>query len=161
MLNFLQYLMFHYASAHESLKGTIPGKEDLQLKKQDNKSKPPKGKPTKSKISSENDPAPVTSLECFMCGFQTEQDNQLKMIQHFAFRHYREDLHGLFGGSIDKCTICGVLFTLESQLLAHYMSKHRALQDLIPELKFQTQDLIPELQFQTQDLIPELQVQTQ
>ena len=147
---FLQYLMFHYASVHESLKGTIPGKEDLQLKKPENKSKPQKGKPTKSKISSENDPAPVTFLECFMCGFQTEQENQLKLIQHFAFRHYREDLHGLFGGSTDKCTRCGILFHLESQLLAHYMSKHKALQDLIPELKFQTQNLIPELQFQTQ-----------
>ena len=124
--------MFHYASIHESLKGIIPNKEELELKPEETKSNLTKGKKARSKK------VLGTGVQCFMCEFKTNKDNQLKMLQHIAYTHYRDDLHGLFGGSTDKCTRCGLLFTLESQLLAHYISKHQALQDLIPELGFKT-----------------------
>jgi hypothetical protein len=116
-------LMLHYASKHEGLKDLIPSKEDLQTDSSVHLNQ--------KEISSD----PSISYKCHLCEFVQPGDNYLKVLKHIALKHYKEDLYGMFGSGVDRCTRCGLQFSHENQLMVHYIYKHDALKEILPEKK--------------------------
>jgi hypothetical protein len=57
------------------------------------------------------------------------------VLKHIALKHYKEDLYGMFGSGVDRCTRCGLQFSHENQLMVHYIYKHDALKEILPEKK--------------------------
>ena len=118
-----QSLLLHYVRKHEALKDIIPPKEDLETSFVNCA----KEQSTIQLSATEKCP----SYHCNLCSFVTYENNFQKIVEHIAFKHYREDLHGMFGRSNSKCIRCGLQFSHESQLLAHYITQYGALKELI------------------------------
>ena len=119
----LQSLLLHYAQKHEALKDRIPPKEDLETSFVNSAKE-------QSTIQL-SDTEKIPFYHCNLCSVVIYENNFQKILQHIAFKHYREDLHGLFGRSNSRCIRCALQFSNESQLLAHYITQYGALKELI------------------------------
>ena len=72
-------------------------------------------------------------FQCHICKESLNARNDYFIYRHYVFRHYKEQMMGLFDGKTSNCPYCKAKFTNTRDALCHIAYTHKKLDNFLPK----------------------------